>query len=93
VVRDQALLDSLVDQRLIAMQYADRDYRPTQEFPFNPNGSPLAIAGLTDPSGRIFGLMPHPEAFNHKTNHPAWTRGTADTPGTALFAKAFEALN
>jgi phosphoribosylformylglycinamidine synthase len=32
------------------------------------------VAGLTDPTGRIFGLMPHPEAFNHFTNHPRWTR-------------------
>jgi phosphoribosylformylglycinamidine synthase len=43
-------------------------------FPFNPNGSIYDIAGICDPSGRIFGLMPHPEAFNHWTNHPDWTR-------------------
>ena len=44
------------------------------KFPFNPNGSVYDIAGICDPSGRIFGLMPHPEAFNHWTNHPDWTR-------------------
>jgi len=43
-------------------------------FPFNPNGSLDDIAGICDPTGRIFGLMPHPEAFHHLTNHPAWTR-------------------
>ena len=43
-------------------------------FPFNPNGSLFDIAGICDPTGRIFGLMPHPEAYNHPTNHPDWTR-------------------
>ncbi|MBW1676344.1 MAG: phosphoribosylformylglycinamidine synthase subunit PurQ, partial [Deltaproteobacteria bacterium] len=44
------------------------------QFPFNPNGSAHDIAGICDSTGRIFGLMPHPEAFNHWTNHPDWTR-------------------
>ncbi len=43
-------------------------------FPYNPNGSLHDIAGICDPTGRIFGLMPHPEAFHHLTNHPQWTR-------------------
>jgi phosphoribosylformylglycinamidine synthase len=44
------------------------------EFPYNPNGSLLDVAAVCDPTGRVFGLMPHPEAFNHFTNHPDWTR-------------------
>ncbi len=57
----------LQKENLIAFQYADPETgQPTQEYPANPNGSPLAIAGLTDPSGRVLGLMPHPEAFNHR---------------------------
>ena len=44
------------------------------EWPANPNGSIKDIAGICDPSGRIFGLMPHPEAYHHYTNHPDWTR-------------------
>ena len=43
-------------------------------FPDNPNGSLDDVAGIADPTGRIFGLMPHPEAFHHLTNHPDWTR-------------------
>jgi phosphoribosylformylglycinamidine synthase len=43
-------------------------------FPYNPNGSQGDIAAICDPTGRIFGLMPHPEAYNHWTNHPLWTR-------------------
>ena len=43
-------------------------------YPLNPNGSTDAIAGLCDTTGRIFGLMPHPEAYTHPANHPQWTR-------------------
>lgn len=43
------------------------------EFPGNPNGSLMDVAGICDPTGRIFGLMPHPEAYHHWTNHPRWT--------------------
>jgi len=41
-------------------------------FPDNPNGSLDDIAGICDSTGRVFGLMPHPEAFHHLTNHPDW---------------------
>ena len=65
----------LVDQQQVALQYATPAGEPAQgQFPHNPNGSAHDIAGICDPTGRIFGLMPHPEAFNHWTNHPDWTR-------------------
>ncbi len=54
------------------------------EYPANPNGSALAIAGLCSESGRLFGLMPHPEAFLHYTNHPRWTRGNLPEEGQGL---------
>ena len=69
------LLTELISQGQVALQYAHPDTgAPTMEYPYNPNGSIEGIAGICDPSGRIFGLMPHPEAFNHFTNHPRWTR-------------------
>ncbi|MFH1914010.1 MAG: phosphoribosylformylglycinamidine synthase subunit PurQ [Pseudomonadota bacterium] len=74
---DDATFQAILDSNLVAVQYVDpATGEPTQEYPANPNGSPLGVAGLTDPSGRILGLMPHPEAYNHPTNHPSWTRGT-----------------
>lgn len=85
---DAATLARIQAENLIALQYAGPDGEPTEEYPYNPNGSPLAIAGLTDPSGHILGLMPHPEAFHHATNHPGWTRGEVDPPGTLLFVNA-----
>lgn len=93
IAQDEATLQRLRDDHLIALQYADpATGRSTQEYPHNPNGSALAIAGLTDPSGRVLGLMPHPEAFHHVTNHPSWTRGDLDAPGTLLFANAVRYL-
>jgi len=93
VARDQAVLDAIVARNLIALQYADPStHEPTQNYPANPNGSPLGIAGLTDPTGHVLGLMPHPEAFNHPTNHPNWTRGQTSPLGIALFENAVNAL-
>lgn len=43
-------------------------------FPDNPNGAEYNVAGISDPSGRIFGLMPHPERHFDPTHHPFWTR-------------------
>lgn len=82
-------LDRLAAEHLVALQYADpATGLPTQEYPYNPNGSPMAIAGLTNTSGHVLGLMPHPEAFHHVTNHPGWTRGEVNPPGTLLFVNA-----
>jgi len=65
----------LVDERQVVFQYAMPSGDLAQgKFPHNPNGSVLDIAGICDPTGRILGLMPHPEAYNHWTNHPDWTR-------------------
>ncbi len=61
-------------------------------YPDNPNGSVEHIAGITDPTGRILGLMPHPERHVHRTHHPRWTRNPEDsTPdGLAIFKNAVE---
>jgi phosphoribosylformylglycinamidine synthase len=57
------------------MQYAGNNGEPAKEgWPSNPNGSLMDIAGICDPTGRVFGLMPHPEAFHDYTNHPDWIR-------------------
>jgi phosphoribosylformylglycinamidine synthase subunit PurQ / glutaminase len=72
---DPTTIRRLIDDNQVVLRYSMPDGRPADgKFPFNPNGSIDDIAGICDPSGRIFGLMPHPEAFNHWTNHPDWTR-------------------
>lgn len=68
-----ANIERLVRDNQVVLQYARPDGNTAdQDFPCNPNGSLRDIAGICDPTGRIFGLMPHPEAFNHWTNHPNW---------------------
>jgi phosphoribosylformylglycinamidine synthase subunit PurQ / glutaminase len=68
-------LTELFQQNQVVFQYADPEGNEADgRYPLNPNGSLRDIAGICDPTGRILGLMPHPEAYNHITNHPAWTR-------------------
>jgi phosphoribosylformylglycinamidine synthase len=73
-VAEPDVLDGLNRFDQIVLRYVDAAGRPTQQFPDNPNGSLDAIAGICDPSGRIFGLMPHPERFVTPYQHPSWTR-------------------
>lgn len=78
VTRDDDVRDELVRQRLVALQYADAS-GAQQAYPANPNGSALACAALTDPTGRVVGAMPHPEAYLRPELHPAWpTRAPRD---------------
>ncbi len=90
---DKGVEDNLLGQHQVPLYYIDPETgRPTTEYPQNPNGSRHGIASLSDPSGRLFGLMPHPEGFLHRTNHPKWTR--RDLPdegdGLALFVNAVD---
>lgn len=72
---DAATIARLEKKNQIVIQYALADGKPAGgRFPDNPNGSLNDIAGICDTTGRIFGLMPHPEAYHHWTNHPDWTR-------------------
>lgn len=88
------VLERLESMNLVTVRYADGAGAPTMEYPANPNGSTNAIAGITDPTGRLFGLMPHPEAFLHRTNHPRWTRENLpeEGQGLAIFKNAVEYL-
>ena len=91
VVDSQATLDRLESGNLAVFKYSDPDYTAaTMEFPLNPNGSVHAIAGICNETGRIMGLMPHPEAFVHRTQHPRWTREELpeDGDGLILFRNA-----
>ena len=104
VVRDESLLEDWRRNGQIALCYRRQNSSPATSareaelpssrlpYPHNPNGSVANLAGLGDPSGRILGLMPHPERFIHATQHPQWTRrglrGEGD--GIRLFRNAVE---
>ena len=94
MVRDAGVLEHLQTQNLVALRYADKAGQPTMQYPHNPNGSIDAIAGICDVSGRVFGMMPHAEAFLHRTNHPRWTAEQLpdEGQGVALFRNAVDFL-
>jgi len=64
ITKSKEVLERLENENLAVIRYSDR----------NPNGSENDIAGITDSTGRVLGLMPHPEAFIFPENHPQWTR-------------------
>ena len=67
------IIDKLVEKNQVVFQYEDKDGTYAQgRGPLNPNGSLYVIAGICESTGRMFGIMPHPEAYNHYTNHPDW---------------------
>jgi phosphoribosylformylglycinamidine synthase len=86
--------DRLVAGGQIAVTYARTDGTAGPPgYPDNPNGSELDIAGVCDPTGRILGLMPHPEAYLAPENHPLWTRDKARLPlGTEILRRGVDYL-
>ena len=80
------VLSQIEKDNLVAFRYVDDNGAPTQKYPDNPNGSINAIVGISDESGRVLGLMPHPEAYVRIEQHPNWRRGTVPKPqGLPLF--------
>jgi phosphoribosylformylglycinamidine synthase len=69
------------------------DFKVSLQYSEDVNGSTQQIAGLTNPSGRVFGLMPHPEAAVRKTQHPQWTmcpeKSQEDEVGMMFFRNAY----
>ena len=88
---DTKLLEQVQATDQIAFRYVDAKGQ-FGAYPINPNGSTDHIAGLCDTTGRVLGLMPHPERHVHRTHHPHWTRlKTQDTEkpdGLGIFINA-----
>jgi len=81
VVKNDNILKKIKDH--IVFQYVDRNGQAAG-YPCNPNGSVLDIAGITDKSGRILGLMPHPERHISYLQHPSHTREKVAQDGDGL---------
>jgi phosphoribosylformylglycinamidine synthase len=84
LVRDAATLEQLRAKRQIALRYVRADGSRADSYPACPNGSLEAIAGLCDASGRVLGLMPHPERNVTPWHHPQWTRLAPRAEGEGL---------
>jgi phosphoribosylformylglycinamidine (FGAM) synthase-like amidotransferase family enzyme len=92
VTRSAADLEALAGAGQLVLRYAT-DARGEGT---NPNGSAGDVAGVCDPTGRVFGLMPHPERFLVATQHPSWNGrldGDAFGAGLAIFASAVKAVS
>jgi len=73
----------------LVLRYVDPEGRDAG-YPWNPNGSAGAVAGICDPTGRVLGLMPLPERFQDAVNHPQWTRRNVKPDGLKFFQNARE---
>ncbi|TWT73258.1 phosphoribosylformylglycinamidine synthase I [Allorhodopirellula solitaria] len=96
VARDADALEQLRSAGRLPLRYCDGSgeiQSETLQFPCNPNGGDANVAGVCDGSGRVFGLMPHPERHIDATQHPFWTRRKtqpAEGDGLAMFRNAVE---
>jgi phosphoribosylformylglycinamidine synthase len=93
VAKSDSILDQLDSAGQLALRYRRAPNCETNgrvPYPENPNGSDRHVAGICDATGRVFGLMPHPERFVTRTQHPRWTREElAETgDGMAIFTNA-----
>lgn len=95
VARDQAVLDQLRQEGRLCLRYTNDESSGVVDevlpFPANPNGADANVAGVCDSTGRVFGLMPHPERHLDPTQHPYWTRRSEQPEagdGLAMFKNA-----
>ena len=87
VARDSGTLQRLDDDGQLVLRYVSARAETnvgTVSYPENPNGSERDVAGMIDDTGRVLGLMPHPERYIDRTQHPRWTRGEGSQPGDGL---------
>lgn len=77
-------LKKLKKKNLVSVRYVGSTGEKKPGYPYNPNGSLDDIAGICNPSGRIFGIMPHPEAYIYRENHPLHTRESLQEEGMGL---------
>jgi phosphoribosylformylglycinamidine synthase I len=91
VVRAPWILQGLQQAGQVVLRYVDANNQPGA-YPINPNGSQSDVAGLCDVTGRVLGLMPHPERHVLPTQHPRWTREglASEGDGLRLFRNAVE---
>ncbi|MEE8352853.1 MAG: phosphoribosylformylglycinamidine synthase I [Dehalococcoidales bacterium] len=84
--------DDALPERNTVLFYTDEHGNRGVGFPHNPNGSDLDIAGVCDDTGRVFALMPHPERFIRRTQHPQWIRrgGPDSGDGCRIFQNAVD---
>ncbi|NNE00397.1 MAG: phosphoribosylformylglycinamidine synthase, partial [Pirellulaceae bacterium] len=97
VAANDDVLEQLRSAGRLAIRYTEGEQGGVESevlpFPQNPNGADANVAGVCDASGRVFGLMPHPERHIDPLQHPYWTRRSeqpAEGDGMVMFRNAVE---
>jgi len=91
VAKDKGVLGRLKKHNQIVFQYCNEEEK-LKGYPYNPNGSEESIAGICDETGRILGLMPHPERHIDIRQHPRWSalKGRKEGDGLQIFRNGVE---
>ncbi len=86
---EQSAVNAVLTKKLVSMRYVDNAGLPTEVYPFNPNGSPKGITGLTTQNGRFSIMMPHPERVYRSVQHSWHPQGWGeDAPWLRMFRNA-----
>ena len=90
--KDEQLLDEVISEKLAPISYVDDEGKPTEKYPFNPNGSPKGLTALCSKDGRHLAMMPHPERCFQKWQWPwmpeEWKDTFAASPWLRMFQNA-----
>jgi len=89
ITKNKPVLERLKENRQVVFQYCDEKGN-LAGYPFNPNGSMDNIAGICDETGRILGLMPHPERHIVVTQHPRRQQAGKEGGGLSIFKNGVE---
>ncbi len=91
---DNKIKDEIINKKLAPIVFADDDNKPTEKYPFNPNGSPEGITALCSQDGRHLAMMPHPERVFLKWQWPymseKWKKELEASPWLKMFQNARE---
>ncbi|MCF8009997.1 MAG: phosphoribosylformylglycinamidine synthase I [Clostridiales bacterium] len=90
---DKNTLNKIEDNNQVVLRYSTASGELAESYPDNPNGSLNAVAGISDKSGKVMGLMPHPERFVEYYHHPNWRRKKDKPHGLIIFENAINYIN
>ncbi|MFA6490167.1 MAG: phosphoribosylformylglycinamidine synthase subunit PurQ [Candidatus Micrarchaeia archaeon] len=84
ICRDSAVLSQLEKKGQVALKYVDGNMKEG-DYPINPNGAVKNIAAISDTTGKILGMMPHPECSVYRSQFPRWTAGISHEKNSRRF--------
>lgn len=92
-IAEDDVLDRLEENNQIVFEYVDDGGNATMEYPYNASAALRAIAGICNESGKIMGLMPHPECYTKKEQHPNWRMHGREPDCLPIFHNAVNYFN